>query len=203
MDGPAYRACAEEEMYYTVTITPSEHGTMAVDKATAAEGETVTIQVQNDPGYRMVPGGLDVMDGEGNLISVSGVIGGGGLVHEFTMPASDVTLSILFEVCTNHVFVGSVCMCGYVCPHEVYDKDGGMVYCRDCVRSCEHEMLWIRTVFAMSVDTVAHNCITYSMKLRRLRILVMSMLLYVAGVMWNILNYIVGRNVWKRKKHWL
>ena len=74
-----------ETLLYNITIDQTENGTVEADKTTAAEGETVTLTVTPDEGYRLVSDSLKV-NGE----AIEG--------NTFAMPASDVTVSAQFEL---------------------------------------------------------------------------------------------------------
>lgn len=65
---------------YVVTVTPAAKGTVISDKATAIAGETVTLTVTPDAGYRLVPGSLKV-----NGVAVSGT--------SFVMPMGNATVT--------------------------------------------------------------------------------------------------------------
>ena len=73
---------------YSISIDPAiEHGTVIADKALAAEGELVTLTVTPDEGYELATYSISV---EGPVsVSFSG--------NTFTMPASDVTVSVRFQ----------------------------------------------------------------------------------------------------------
>lgn len=82
-------AAATEPTNYNVTVaTGIENGTVAVDKQSAAEGETVTITATPDNNYEVDAVSVDVpgtaVDGSGNT-------------YTFTMPPSDVTVSATFK----------------------------------------------------------------------------------------------------------
>ena len=72
---------------YTITVTSAEHGTVSVDKNTAAAGETVTISVTPDTGYVLAV--LTVTDESGKETECTD--------NTFKMPESDVTVKASFE----------------------------------------------------------------------------------------------------------
>ena len=69
---------------YAITVADMTNGTVTADKAEAAEGETVTLTVTPNEGYRLVAGSLKANDAvvEGNT---------------FIMPAEAVTITAAFE----------------------------------------------------------------------------------------------------------
>ena len=73
---------------YTVTATSNNNswGTVSVDKATAAEGATVTITTSPASGYELTS--LAATDGESNDVTITN--------NQFTMPASNVTVNATF-----------------------------------------------------------------------------------------------------------
>lgn len=74
---------------YAITISAPINGTVATDPATQAiEGQTVTITATPDAGYRTAS--ITVLDASLNPVALTG--------NTFTMPASAVTVTVLFEV---------------------------------------------------------------------------------------------------------
>lgn len=73
---------------YSISITGTG---LSSDKATAAEGETVTLTISPAEHYRL--SSLTVLDGEANDVAVSGT----GNTRTFSMPASNVTAEAAFE----------------------------------------------------------------------------------------------------------
>ncbi|MDR1692451.1 MAG: M6 family metalloprotease domain-containing protein [Oscillospiraceae bacterium] len=69
---------------YSVTVAPLANGSVAVSAEEAAAGETVTVTVTPDEGYRLAEGSLKV-----NGIAIVG--------DSFVMPAKDVTITAEFE----------------------------------------------------------------------------------------------------------
>lgn len=69
---------------YAVTVAELEHGSVVPDKTTAAAGETVTLAVTPDIGYRLK---------ENSLLANGAVIRD----NTFTMPDRDVTVTAVFE----------------------------------------------------------------------------------------------------------
>ena len=83
---------AKWEISYTITIDPNvANGTVEADKSDTVKGETVTLTVTPDSGYRLDT--LTVKQGD-KKVSVDDS-------NQFTMPAGNVTVSATFvEVCT-------------------------------------------------------------------------------------------------------
>ena len=69
---------------YGITIAPMQNGAVTADKSTAAEGETVTLTVKPDDGYHLK---------DGSLMANNQLVNG----NAFKMPASEVTVTALFE----------------------------------------------------------------------------------------------------------
>ena len=79
---------------YAVKIAEMTNGTVTADKATATEGETVTLTVKPDAGYHL----KSLMAGHKTLTSTP---------YTFTMPAKEVTVSALFEKDAEQPTTGS------------------------------------------------------------------------------------------------
>lgn len=79
---------------YGITIATVQNGTVTADKATATEGETVTLTVKPDTGYHL----KSLMAGDKTLTSAP---------YTFTMPAKEVTVSALFEKDAEQPTTGS------------------------------------------------------------------------------------------------
>lgn len=79
---------------YAVKIAEMTNGTVTADKATATEGETVTLTVKPDAGYHL----KSLMAGDKTLSSAP---------YTFTMPAKEVTVSALFEKDAEQPTTGS------------------------------------------------------------------------------------------------
>lgn len=79
---------------YGITIATVQNGTVTADKATATEGETVTLTVKPDVGYHL----KSLMAGDKTLTSAP---------YTFTMPAREVTVSALFEKDAEQPTTGS------------------------------------------------------------------------------------------------
>lgn len=80
-------------MAYNITIGTLANGSVTADKATAAEGDTVTLTVTPEAGYRLADGSLKVSYGNGAAVSVSG----GENTYTFLMPTANVTVTAEFE----------------------------------------------------------------------------------------------------------
>ena len=81
----------EETDTYTVSTTSSRNGTLTVNPTSAAQGDTVTLTVTPNSGYRLAS--LTVTDEAGNPVSLTST---GNGTYTFTMPASAVTASAAF-----------------------------------------------------------------------------------------------------------
>ena len=79
---------------YAVKIAEMTNGIVTADKATATEGETVTLTVKPDAGYHL----KSLMAGDETLTSAP---------YTFTMPAKEVTVSALFEKDAEQPTTGS------------------------------------------------------------------------------------------------
>ncbi len=78
---------------HTVTVaTGIEHGTVAVDKETANQGDAVIVTLTPDTGYKPADANPVTVTGGENPVNVSGSNG----TYTFTMPAADVTVSASF-----------------------------------------------------------------------------------------------------------
>ena len=72
---------------YSITVDAGANGSAAADADTADEGAVVTLTVTPEEGYEL--DALTVTDTENNSVAVTG--------YSFTMPASDVTVSVTFK----------------------------------------------------------------------------------------------------------
>ena len=80
---------------YTVTIADGiTNGTVAADKKSAAKGDTVTLTVTANDGYKLAT--LTVTDAGGNAVTVTN--------NAFAMPESNVTVSATFEALPPNPF---------------------------------------------------------------------------------------------------
>ena len=75
---------------YAITVEPVQNGSVSVQPQKAAPGDTVTVTVQPDQGYKL--GKLTVTDGNGKAISVTAADG----KYAFVMPQSRVTVKADF-----------------------------------------------------------------------------------------------------------
>ncbi len=80
---------------YAINIEEAENGKVESDKATAAEGETVTLTATPDEGY--IPNDITITYGEDNKEIVP-EINEETLTATFVMPAGDVTIVMTFKV---------------------------------------------------------------------------------------------------------
>ena len=74
---------------YAVTTAATENGTVAVDKETASEGETVTITTTPDAGYEVA-----------TVTAGDAVVTGADNTYTFTMPAKAVDVVVTFKAKT-------------------------------------------------------------------------------------------------------
>lgn len=82
---------------YTVTASAAENGSVSVDKASAAAGETVTLTVTPDASYEL--DALTVTDAGGNAVTVTD--------NTFIMPAANVTVSATFKEAVRSLCLGT------------------------------------------------------------------------------------------------
>lgn len=82
---------------YTVTVSTAIHGSVSADKASAAEGETVTLTVTPDTDYELKT--LTVKDASDNPVSVTD--------NSFTMPAGNVTVTASFKPVYRNLALGA------------------------------------------------------------------------------------------------
>lgn len=80
-------ATAETAQTYKITTADTTHGTVTVDQTSAKKGDTVTITATPDTGYTLKS--LTAADSSGKNISITD--------SKFQMPASDVTITAVFE----------------------------------------------------------------------------------------------------------
>lgn len=78
---------AETAQTYKITMADTTHGTVTVDQTSAKKGDTVTITATPDTGYMLKS--LTAADSSGKNISITD--------SKFQMPASDVTITAVFE----------------------------------------------------------------------------------------------------------
>ena len=77
---------------YSISAPQTEGGRVVLKPASASQGRRVTVTVQPDSGY--VLASLEVTDAKGNEVELRDL---GSGTHEFTMPASRVTVTAVFE----------------------------------------------------------------------------------------------------------
>ena len=85
---------AEPPTEYTITINPSENGTVTASAEKAVEGTEITLTVAPESGYTLDE--LTVVDAENNPVTVE--------ENKFSMPASNVTVSATFVELTGDVY---------------------------------------------------------------------------------------------------
>ena len=84
---------AEPPTEYTITVNPSENGTVTASAEKAVEGTEITLTVAPESGYTLDE--LTVVDAENNPVTVE--------ENKFSMPASNVTVSASFTELTGDV----------------------------------------------------------------------------------------------------
>ena len=77
---------------YAISVPASTNGTVTVSPTSAREGQTVTVTATPDEGYELAS--LTVTDGRGNAVAV---YTNPNSTYSFTMPASQVTVSAVFQ----------------------------------------------------------------------------------------------------------
>jgi hypothetical protein len=78
-----------EAIVYTISLPSPANGSVSANPASAVAGTTITLTVTPDTGYTLKEGSLKYNDRRDHVIS--------GPSYSFTMPASDVTVSAVFE----------------------------------------------------------------------------------------------------------
>ena len=86
----------EQLLEYKITINGGAHGTTVTDKESARKGETVTVTVTPDKGYKLNE--ITVKEENYDPVSVSKV---NSKKYTFTMPESNVKVSTIFEESTD------------------------------------------------------------------------------------------------------
>lgn len=87
-------AVFEADPRYAVNCAALVDGAVAADKAEAGEGETVTITVVGNVGFRLAEGSLKVTSSQGSEIVVTGT----ETSYTFVMPDDQVNITAVFEV---------------------------------------------------------------------------------------------------------
>ena len=82
------------ENFYTITLSPTTHGTAQADKQEAEQGETVVVTHTPDAGYITNLANTTVKDASGNNVTYTLLT---PTSFQFTMPASNVTISVEFK----------------------------------------------------------------------------------------------------------
>jgi hypothetical protein len=78
---------------FSITIGSLQNGSIQTDRMDAASGATVTLTPRPDAGYKYKAGSLEVTKADGSKIEPTGA----NDTYTFTMPASHVTVTALFE----------------------------------------------------------------------------------------------------------
>ena len=94
----AYYVTAAASETYTVSVSAGSNGSASVDKTSAAEGETVTVTISPNSGYEL--GSISAVDASNNQVTLNG----SGNTRTFTMPASNVTVTVTFNEIANQYF---------------------------------------------------------------------------------------------------
>ena len=103
---------------YRITVEETEHGTVTVNRTSAARGTRVTITVDPDNGYAL--GTLSVTDRNGNEVELTRV---NSTTYTFQMPNSRVTVSATFVADNTLPFTDvSVSDWFYEAVRYVYDR---------------------------------------------------------------------------------
>jgi predicted secreted protein len=89
---------AVTEQTYTVTASPSDHGSVIPNPTSAEEGTVITLNISAEADYRLKS--LAVKDAADADVAVSGT----GTSRTFTMPASNVTVTVEFEALPANVY---------------------------------------------------------------------------------------------------
>lgn len=76
---------------HSITVNPSEHGTVNVPQTTAKAGDDVTVYIDPEEGYELA--NLSVTYGENQSVNVEG----SGNTRTFKMPEDEVTVTATFE----------------------------------------------------------------------------------------------------------
>ena len=83
------------EEKYTITVNPSENGTVTASASEAIVGTEITLTVTPAEGYDL--DALTVVDAENNAVTVTN--------NKFTMPAANVNVTATFKVASNNSVV--------------------------------------------------------------------------------------------------
>ena len=87
----AYYVAVARSETYTVTVSAEGNGSASVDKTSAEAGETVTVTISPNSGYEIE--NISVLDAS----SFPVILWGSGNTRTFTMPASNVTVTVTFS----------------------------------------------------------------------------------------------------------
>lgn len=132
---PSYNA-----IIYTTSETESvtvDHGYYTVSSTTATVGQTVYIYTYPDTVYRV--SSITVVDENGNTYTPSLVSSG---VYSFTMPASNVTISVIYEqyapnvtgmIYVNEQYHGYFIDGHLVCIEHTVDENGYCTVCKEYI----------------------------------------------------------------------
>lgn len=103
----------------TVTVDPAEHGTVTADAEQPAEGQTVSLAVSPDDGWRLQS--LSISGPYGEAVSLSAE-------NTFVMPAYPVTVTAVFEMDVYPVTIGNIFGPGAVTADSDTAAPGGSVH---------------------------------------------------------------------------
>jgi hypothetical protein len=104
---PAYDVTVTAEftaINYSVSIAGMSHGSVTANRTTTTAGQTVTLTVTPDAGYKLQDGSLTVAKDGGGTVPVSG----SGNTYTFTMPADNVTVSATFTAIDYSVTIAEL-----------------------------------------------------------------------------------------------
>ena len=79
------------EVVFSISVSETQNGKLALSKDTAGAGSTVTITAKPNEGYQVA--NVAVVDASGNTVKVDGFEN----VYTFTMPEADTTVSVSFD----------------------------------------------------------------------------------------------------------
>lgn len=80
-----------EAVEYAIICEPTENGTFTVDAESAVIDTVINVSVKAEENYQLNT--ITITDAKGNLVSYTGE----GEAYSFVMPASDVTVAVVFE----------------------------------------------------------------------------------------------------------
>ncbi len=122
---------------YAVTVEDNADGTVAADRKSASEGDTVTLTVKADTGYLLKS--LIVSDKDGEEMKLTGK---GDGKYSFTMPGGKVTVSAVFAKDYGYEHGYAACLKDATCPIEPFADAVNTAWYHDGVHFClENELM--------------------------------------------------------------